>query len=161
MRSIRPLLLVCAATLAACTAGQLAPLAFLKPSVRLHHLSLKNVGLMGGTLDVVLALYNPNRVSVRGTKLQAGLDIESTHFGDISLSDPFQLTNHDTTLVTVPLTFRWSGMAAAARSLVNYGAVNYKMTGTASVETPLGQALEVPFSGEGSVPLLHPGSPGR
>jgi len=158
MRPIRPLPIVFMAALAACNSGQMLPVAFLRPSVRLHHLSVRNVGLMGGTLDLVLAFQNPNRISVRGTRLQAALDVESNHFGDVVLSEPFQLATRDTTLLTVPLTFRWSGVAAAARSVLDYGAVNYKMTGTVSVDTPAGQTLEVPFAGEGSVPVLHSGS---
>ena len=70
--------------------------------------------------------------------------------------DAFQLTDHDTTLVTVPMSFQWVGAALAARSVLNSGAVNYRINGKASVNTPLGQPLQLPFSGEGNVPLLHP-----
>src|SRR5260221_12352639 len=83
MRSIRLLPLFLTVALTDCTTGQILPVAFLKPSVRLHHLSVRNVGLMGGTLDLVLAFHNPNRITVRGTRLQAGLDVESNHFGDV------------------------------------------------------------------------------
>ncbi len=145
---------VLALVITACGSSRLADLAPVRPAVRLHHLGVRSIGLAGGALDVVLAFHNPNRVALKGTRLRAGLDIETTHFGDIELADAFQLTARDTTLITVPLTFRWAGVGAAARSLLDYGAVNYTITGTASVDTPLGQALEVPFSGQGSVPLL-------
>ena len=145
----------------ACGSAQLAQLAPVRPTVRLHHLSIRSVGLAGGALDVVLAFYNPNRILLKGTRLSAGLDIETTHFGDIAMTEPFQLTASDTSLITLPLTFQWAGVGAAARSLLNYGAVNYKITGTASVDTPLGTALEVPFGGRGSVPLLKAATGGR
>jgi hypothetical protein len=141
---------------AACNSGLTIPVPFNPPSVRLHHLSLRNAGLTGGTLDVVLAFYNPNRVQISGTRLEAGLDIDKNHFGDVVLADAFQLNNRDTTLVTVPLNFQWMGAAMAARSILNSGAVNYRIDGKASVNTPLGQPLQVPFSGEGSVPVLRP-----
>src|SRR5262245_39938363 len=124
---------------AACSAAQLAPLALIKPTVQLHHLGLRNVGLTGGTLDVVLAFYNPNRFTLRGSRLQAGVDIEGTHFGDAELAGPLSLADHDTTLVTAPLTFEWRGLGAAARSIVNSGAVSYQLKGTVSVDTPIGQ----------------------
>ena len=153
MRFIRTFLILCVASMWAC-AGGLGALAPLRPAVQLHHLSIRSVGLMGGALDVVLAFYNPNRIALKGTRLTAGLDIETTHFGDIALNEPFQLTASDTSLITVPLTFQWAGVGAAARSLLNYGSVNYKINGTASVDTPIGTTLEVPFTGQGNVPLL-------
>ena len=155
MRYLRLSILILA-TSGCANMGNLNPLAFLSPSVRLHHLSLRNAGIMGGTLDVVLAFYNPNKVRISGTRLEAGLDIDHNHFGDAVLADAFQLANHDTTLVTVPLNFQWIGAAMAARSVLNSGAVNYHITGNASVNTPVGQMVQVPFSGEGSVPVLHP-----
>lgn len=153
MRLTRTLLFLGVAGTWAC-AGGLGTLTPLRPAVRLHHISIKSIGLMGGALDVVLAFHNPNRVALRGTRLSADLDIEQTHFGKIDLANPFQLTASDTSLITVPLTFEWSGMGAAARSLVNYGSVNYRINGTASVDTPIGTTLDVPFSGQGNVPLL-------
>src|SRR6185295_13525370 len=122
----------------ACNAANLIPAVFTPPTVRLHHLALRNTNITGGTLDVVMAFYNPNRVRISGTRLEAGLDIEKNHFGDIVLADAFQLTDRDTTLVTVPLSFQWIGAALSARSVLNSGAVNYNITGNASVNTPLG-----------------------
>jgi LEA14-like dessication related protein len=123
----------------------------------LHHLAVRNVGLSGGTLDVALAFYNPNKINLQGASLSAGLDIEGNHFGDINLTNPFSLAGRDTTLLTVPLTFRWSGIATAARSVLDYGAVNYSINGRFNVTTPaLTAPLEIPFSGQGNVPLLRP-----
>ncbi|MBI4499996.1 MAG: hypothetical protein HY700_02425 [Gemmatimonadetes bacterium] len=155
MRTSRLLIPIVTLALAACQSN-LIPLPFTPPTVRLHHLALRNAGLTGGTLDIVMAFYNPNRVRVSGTRLEAGLDIEKNHFGDVVLADAFQLTDRDTTLITVPLNFQWVGATMAARSVLNSGAVNYRINGKASVSNPLGQPLSVPFSGEGSVPLLHP-----
>lgn len=140
---------------AQCNSAGLIPIPFTPPSVRLHHLALRNAGFSGGTLDLVLAFYNPNRISVSGTRLEAGLDIDSNHFGDVVLDNAFQLTDRDTTLVTVPLSFQWIGAALAARSVLNSGAVNYRISGKASVNTPLGRPLDVPFSGEGTVPVIR------
>jgi hypothetical protein len=128
---------------------------FIRPSVRLHHLALRNAGLTGGTLDVVMAFYNPNRLGISGTRLEAGLDINQNHFGDIVLDDAFRLTERDTTLVSVPLSFQWVGAALSVRSILNSGSANYSITGNASVNTPLGQPLQVPFSGEGTVSVLR------
>lgn len=142
--------------LAGCGPGSVNPAELIKPDVRLHHLAVRNVGLSGGTLDVVMAFHNPNRITLKGTSLTAGLDIEGNHFGDVALTNPFSLAGKDTTLLTLPLTFRWSGLASAARTVLDYGAVNYTINGKLTVTTPVGAPLDVPFSGQGNVPLLRP-----
>ncbi len=153
MRRLLPLGLLLTA---ACGTGAVNPITFLQPDVRLHHLELQNVGLSGGTLGVVLAFHNPNKLSLQGTGLDAGIDIEGSHFGDVILSDAFSLAARDTTLLTVPLTFRWAGVASAARSALEYGAVNYAIKGKFRVLTPMCSECEIPFSGQGKVPLLRP-----
>ena len=137
--------------------GKVDPLSIVQPGVRLHHLAVRNLGLSGGILDLVLAMHNPNRIALNGTSLVAGLDIEGSHFGDVNLSDPFSLTASDTTLLTVPLSFRWSGLATAARAVLDYGAVNYALNGHPMGTAPeLNLQIQVPFSGQGNVPLLRP-----
>lgn len=132
------------------------PLTFITPDVHLHHLALRSVGLDGGTLDVVLAFDNPNKLSLQGTHVEAGIDIDGNHFGDVALSNPFTLAARDTTLITMPLDFRWSDLAVAARSVLNDGAVKYAITGRFGVITPMCSQCEVPFSGQGNVPVLRP-----
>ena len=153
---MRRLLLLPMLLLAACGPGGVNPASLIQPDVRLHHLAVRNLGLAGGTLDVALAFHNPNNFTLPGTGLTAALDIEGTHFGDIDLLNPFSLAGKDTTLVTVPLSFKWSGVASAARSILNYGAVNYGISGKFTVKTPANLPLDVPFAGQGSVPLLKP-----
>jgi LEA14-like dessication related protein len=154
MRASR--LILVAALVAGCGTGAVHPLNFLLPGVRLHHLELQNVGLAGGTLGLVLAFDNPNKVSLQGTRIRAGIDIEGNHFGDVDVANTFTLAASDTTLVTLPLTFRWSGVASAARSVLDYGAVNYEITGRFNLITPMCKECDVPFSGQGKVALLKP-----
>ena len=139
-------------SLAAC--GGPSPQDFLQPQVNLRQIGLRSVGVAGGTLDVQLAIANPNRIQVKGTQVSAALDVQGSHFGDIASTDPFTLTEQDTTLITLPLTFRWAGLTSAARSILDYGEVNYGLWGKLSVETPVGQPLEVPFNRTGAVPVV-------
>jgi LEA14-like dessication related protein len=154
MRKLLPLALV--ALTAACGPGSVNPANLIQPDVRLHHLAIRNVGLSGGTLDVAMAFHNPNNINLHGTTLKASLDIEGNHFGDVNLTNPFTLAGKDTTLVTVPLTFRWADLGSAARSVINYGAVNYGITGSFTIAPVSGASFDVPFSGQGNVPLLKP-----
>lgn len=140
----------------ACGPGGVNPATLIQPGVKVHHIGLKNVGISGATLDVVLAFHNPNNFTLPGTGLTADLDIENNRFGTIVMDEPFSLGGKDTTLVTVPLSFRYASVGSAARAIIDYGAVNYKISGTFSVKTPANTSLQVPFSGTGNVPLLKP-----
>lgn len=141
---------------AACGGGNISPDNFTPPTARVHHLSVKNAGITGGTMDVVMAFYNPNRSQIRGTRVQGGLDIENSHVGEVAYDGEFKLKGRDTTLVAVPMQFKWSGAGAALKSALGYGTVNYRMSGTVSVATSDGKPFEVPFTGQGSASVLHP-----
>ena len=149
-------LLVALAGVVACSPGTVDPASLIQPKVQLHHLALRNAGLTGGTLDIVLAFHNPNNFTLKGVGLSAGLDIGDNHFGDVAMSEPFSLAGKDTTLVTVPLAFKWAGLAGAARSIINSGAVNYGIKGKVTINTPANVPIDVPFTGQGNVPLLKP-----
>ena len=123
---------------------------FQDPSIELTSVVIRGLGLTGGSLDLMLNVNNPNSFDLRGTRLELGLDVEGTHFGDVELNDAFNLPKGQPTTVIVPMTFDWAGVGAAARSALTYGTVKYVVKGTASVQTPFG-VERVPFSRDGSV----------
>jgi LEA14-like dessication related protein len=125
---------------------------FQEPTIELQTIIVRGLGLTGGTLDLQLEVTNPNSVDIKGTKLELGLDVEGTHFGDVELNDAFNLPKGQPTTVIVPMTFNWAGVGAAARSAFNHGTVKYGMKGVASLQTPWG-VEKVPFSHDGSVAL--------
>ncbi len=149
--------LLLAVLLAGCGGpGQVDPASLIQPQVNLRSLAIRNVGLAGGTLELGLAFHNPNRIVLNGSALSAALDVEGTHFGDVTLAGPFALAKNDTTVVTVPLSFNWSSVGGAARSVLNSGAVNYGIDGQFLLRLPVGTDLQIPFTGQGSIPLLRP-----
>lgn len=153
---MRTLPLLALLAVAACGPGGVNPATLVQPGVKVDHIAVKNVGISGATLDVVLAFHNPNGFTLPGTALTADLDIENSRFGTIAMNEPFSLKGKDTTLVSVPLSFRYSSVGSAARAIIDYGAVNYKISGSFAVQTPANTSLQVPFSGSGNVPLLKP-----
>lgn len=153
---MRLLPVVALVALSACGPGGVNPATLIQPGVKVDHISVKNVGISGATLDVVLAFHNPNNFTLPGTALTADLDIQNSRFGTIAMNEPFSLKGKDTTLVSVPLTFRYSSVGSAAKALLDYGAVDYKISGNFSVQTPANVPLNVPFTGSGNVPLLKP-----
>ncbi|MEP7325432.1 MAG: LEA type 2 family protein [Gemmatimonadota bacterium] len=135
---------------------------FQEPDVRLQGVQVRSIGLVGGTVDLYLDVNNPNEFDLRGTRMQLGLDVENTHFGDVDFNDAFNLPKGQTVTVVVPLSFVWAGVGEAARSALNYGTVKYTLKGTASMQTPFGTQA-VPFTRSGSVAVNgnRPAAPGN
>jgi len=140
---------VAAALLTGC-AG--LPDLFQEPAVHLDRAVVTGLGATGGTMDLVLGVYNPNQFALRGTRLQLGLDVEQSHVGDLEYDDDFQVQKGDTTQLTVPLRFTWSGLASAARTALSAGEIPYTLNGQLTVDTPLG-ARSVAFTRNGRAPL--------
>jgi LEA14-like dessication related protein len=132
------------------------PGVFQNPDVNLQRVVLRGVGLTGGTMDLVVGVYNPNAFSVEGTRLQLGLDVEQSHVGDVEYASAFQAQQGDTTVVTVPLVFSWNGVAGAVRTALGGGDLPYKLNGQLTVSTPIGRQ-QIPFSHEGRAPLSRIG----
>src|SRR5207253_3315908 len=70
-------------TFAAC--GTLSRLSFHEPELQLQEINVTGVGLTGGTFELVFDVYNPNEYRIRSTRLEVGVDLEGTHFGDALL----------------------------------------------------------------------------
>ncbi len=140
--------LLCSTT--ACSVVQ--SLSFERPGVTLEEIQITGLGLSGGSLNLVLDVYNPNGYSLRTLRIQTDVNIEDTHFGDVELEREVTLPANDHATVEIPMTFTWSGVGAAARGLLQRGSVSYVLDSKILVDTPLGdQTLD--FSNRGTVPL--------
>src|SRR5205809_2187422 len=146
-----PMLAGVAIALGAC--ATLGKLYFQDPQIQLQEINVTSLGLSGGTMDLVFDVYNPNHYRIRSTRIEVGVDLESTHFGDAYLERPLDLspTNHNR--VVVPVRFEWAGVGAGAKALLTRRAVGYGITGRVLLDTPLGDKT-VALTGKGNVPLL-------
>ncbi len=150
---LRPALLAAAATISlGCHSVLLDKI--LDPKIELAQLALRSIGFTGGTLDVTFSFDNPNDFEVKGTRLEAGLDVEGIHFGDLVLDDTYTLTKSGVTQLTVPLNFTWKGVGAAAKAALGYGSVQYQIKGRALLQTPVGTEVSVPFTRTGSAAMF-------
>lgn len=127
---------------------------FKDPDLQLNRVVVRGIGLTGGTLDLVMDVHNPNNFQLQGTKLQVGFDVQGAHVGDIQYEDRFGVPSGETTTLTLPVTFQWSGVGSAVRSALEYGDVPYTLKGQATLETPWGRRV-VPFTREGRAPLTR------
>jgi LEA14-like dessication related protein len=143
---------VLAATLPTTACAVVQSLSFERPGIDLREIQITGVGLSGGSLNLVLDVYNPNGYSLRTLRVQTAIDIEDTHFGDVELEREITLPANDTATVQIPMTFTWSGVGAAARGLLQRGSVGYVMDSKILVDTPLGEQT-LDFRNHGTVPL--------
>ncbi|HEY7637549.1 MAG TPA: LEA type 2 family protein [Gemmatimonadales bacterium] len=127
---------------------------FKDPEVHLNRVIVRAINLSGGALDLQVAVNNFNSFVINSTKLQLGFDIEDSHVGDIDYENDFQVPKADSTILTLPVRFNWSGVGAAVRAALGYGDLPYTMKGQITLDTPFGQKT-VPFTREGRAPLTR------
>lgn len=129
---------------------------FKQPEVHLDRVILRGLGLTGGTMDLVVAVYNPNGFDLRGTRAQVGFDVEDSHVGDVEYTEDYEVQKGDTTTVMLPLRFNWVGVGGAVRTALGYGDLPYTLKGQLTLQTPFGRRV-VPFTHTGRAPLTRAG----
>jgi len=122
---------------------------FQEPIVNFKNVSVRGLGLSGGTMDVYLSVYNPNGFRLDATRLTYDLVVgESTRVGSGALDSRFTVQEGDSTEVRIPVDFTYSGIGSAARQMIQSGSVPYTVRGDVTVATPLGNFTR-PYSGTG------------
>jgi LEA14-like dessication related protein len=112
---------------------------FEEPVVTFKNVRVNGLGLDGGSLDVVLNVYNPNGFKLDATRLTYRLLVgDSVSLGQGALDSRFTVQNKDSTEVRLPITFSYRGLGAAGQQLIRSGTVNYRVVGDFTVATPLG-----------------------
>ena len=111
---------------------------FREPVVHFNDAKIRGLGLSGGSVDVVLSVYNPNSFDLNATRLTYRLLVEDKELGTGALNDAFRVSDNDSTYVTIPVDFTYAGLGAAGRQLLTSGTINYRVLGDFTVDTPLG-----------------------
>jgi LEA14-like dessication related protein len=124
------------------------------PDVRLERVIVRDVGVRGGNLDLLVGLDNPNPFDLRGTEVELGFDVEGSHVGDVRMGEDFSVERGGQTTLTLPLRFEWAGVGGALRTALSQGEIPYQMKGELSLQTPWG-AHSVPFTKTGRAPLTN------
>ena len=83
----------------------------------------------------------------------SSLLIDSTPLANGVMDSRFTVQDKDSTMVTIPVAFSWSGLGAGVRSVFNTGAVNYRVNGDVTVGTPVGN-FTIPYSQTGRYSTL-------
>ena len=127
-------------------------LTFEDPQIELQEINVTGLGLSGGTLDLVFDVYNPNDYRLRSTRLEVDLELAGTDFGEALIDKPLDLSPVNHSRVVMPVRFAWTGVGAAARSLLESQELPYGLTGAVLLDTPIGEK-RVELKSKGNVPL--------
>jgi LEA14-like dessication related protein len=135
-----------AATVACSALGKQA---FQQPVVQLKDVAVQGMGLTGGSLAVKLNVYNPNGYRLDATRLTYNVNVgDNVNLANGILDQNFTVQSGDSTTVTIPVSFTYSGIGAAGRQLLNTGGVAYRVNGDVTVGTVVGN-FTVPYSSTG------------
>ena len=137
-RTARVLAACAAAALTGAGCASVGRTVFEQPVVSFKDLRVNGLGLQGGSLDVVLNVYNPNRYALNATRLTYRLMVDSVPLGTGALDQRFVVQRGDSATVRLPVAFTYAGLGSAGRQLLRSGTVNYRVLGDVTVGTPLG-----------------------
>lgn len=129
---------VAAATAALAGCATLGRQVFNNPVVSFKDVRFNGLGLQGGSVDVVLNVYNPNHYGLSAQRLDYQVLVDSTQLGTGAITHSFGVGGSDSTEVHLPLTFSYANLGSAGRALMARGVVNYRVIGNITVGTPLG-----------------------
>jgi LEA14-like dessication related protein len=135
----------------ALTAGcsALGKQAFQQPIVHLQDVRVNGMGLTGGNLDVKLSVYNPNGYRMDATRMTYNVIVgDSVRFATGTVDSRFTVNGNDSSIVTIPVNFTYTGIGAAGRQMINTGGVNYRVNGDVTVGTVVGN-FTVPYTSTG------------
>jgi LEA14-like dessication related protein len=132
--------------------ASLAQLGLLEPEVELTEVQIAGLGLNGGTLNLILDVYNPNSYEIRGQRMEIALELDQTPFGVVGLDRRLVLPSREHTAVEVPLRFTWQGVGSGARALLDSGSLPYGLRGMMWVESPIGEH-SISIGRDGSVTM--------
>lgn len=147
-RVARAMVAVAVAMAAGC--GPIARLAYQNPVVTVRDVRVHDIGLTGGTVDVILSVYNPNRFALDASRITYSLMVDSVPFGSGASASRFVVQRQDSLDVPLPLTFTWTGVGAAGRSLLATGTVPYHVTGDITVGSAVG-TFTLPYDRSGTI----------
>jgi LEA14-like dessication related protein len=145
-RIVAVVALLFAAALTGC--ASLARSAFKTPTVALKNVVVKGVGLQGGSLDVVLDVYNPNDYRIDVGRVTYTLLADTLRVAVGEVSKRVTLEGRKTAEVTLPVSFGMRELTRAAGILLQRGSVDYTVLGDFTLDTPFG-SITKPYKGQG------------
>lgn len=132
------LALVFAIAIASASCAGLGRGGFKDPVVTFKNVRVGGIGLTGGTLDVILNVYNPNGYRLDASRVTYKVMVDSLDVGAGASDRHFSVPSNDSAEVVLPLRFSWNGVNAAGRELMQTGTIPYRVLGDLTVGSGVG-----------------------
>jgi LEA14-like dessication related protein len=132
-----------------------------RPEVDLVGVRLGSLGLQGGLLYVQLGIDNPNNFALRASGFTYRIELREpgtegeawSNFVEGVFGKEVQVQARDSTVVEIPVEFRYAGIGTALRSLLDSGTFNYRVSGKVAVEKPI--RTDLPYRHTGTTSLTR------
>ncbi|MFN8579897.1 MAG: LEA type 2 family protein [Gemmatimonadaceae bacterium] len=111
---------------------------FKEPVVTFKDVKVTGLGIAGGSMEIVLDVYNPNNFRLDGSRLTYKLMVDSVTFGTGAYDSRFQVEKDQSSEIRLPFSFTYAGVGAAGQQLMQTGSVEYRVLGDVTVNTPIG-----------------------
>lgn len=144
-----------AAALAASACAGFLRHEFGTPVVELRDVRLKGLGVQGGSLDLVLDVYNPNSYRLDASRVTYRLLVDTTQVASGEINKLVTLETKKKSEVILPVSFTTRELLGAAAAITRTGSVDYTVRGELTVATPWGNFTR-PYEGKGRFDSLRP-----
>ena len=121
---------------------------FANPVVEVKDVRVKGIGLQGGSLDIVLDVYNPNEYRLDATGITYNVWVDSSQIATGEIERLVTLAEKGRSEFIVPVSFTFAAVQKALAQFAREGSVDYRVTGEFSMVTPFGKMTR-PYSGKG------------
>lgn len=122
--------------------------AMANPVVEVKDVVVRGIGAQGGSLDVILNVYNPNEFRMDATKISYELVVDSIRVANGEITKLVTLEQRSHSDITVPVNFTYNEIRVVLEQFMARGVVDYLVRGEFTVVTPFGN-LTRPYSGTG------------
>ncbi len=122
--------------------------AMANPVVEVKDVVVRGIGAQGGSLDVILNVYNPNEFRMDATKISYELVVDSIRVANGEITKLVTLEQRSRSDITVPVNFTYNEIRVVLEQFMARGVVDYLVRGEFTVVTPFGN-LTRPYSGTG------------
>jgi hypothetical protein len=126
------------------TAPAEAPPPFYRPVVGLRSVRFVGAGITGGTMDLVLNVYNPNEYRLLSPRISYRVMVDETELGRGIYDADATILPADSVSLRVPVEVDYSSIGRGARAMLGNGSVTYRVLGHIYVDTPYGR-LAAPY----------------
>jgi LEA14-like dessication related protein len=126
----------------------LARQAFANPVVTVKDVRVKGVGMQGGSLDLILDVYNPNEYRLDASRITYQVWVDSSQIATGEIEKLVTLTDKGNSEVVVPVNFTFASVQKALLHYSQRGSVDYRVTGDFTMKTPFGSVTR-PYTGAG------------